>query len=156
MAYHEELIQLAFQLVDHVVGPPNQARLRRAVSTAYYALFHCLIHDATLNWSQAEFRPDLARAFDHTRMKEASNSVQQQRSSADDLVTVALREVARTFVELQARREAADYDHAKTWTQTEALADVQLADQALTLWYGIRNEPVAQRYLMSLLVRKRR
>jgi hypothetical protein len=39
---------------------------RRAVSTAYYALFHLLIHDATRNWKRAAQRPLLARGFDQS------------------------------------------------------------------------------------------
>jgi hypothetical protein len=47
----------------------RQASLRRAVSTAYYARFHLLISEATLNWRRVEYRNALARVFEHGKMK---------------------------------------------------------------------------------------
>lgn len=49
MAYHDDLLTQAGELLHK--NEPNQADLRRAVSTAYYALFHLLISETTLNWS---------------------------------------------------------------------------------------------------------
>ena len=37
-----DLMEAARALVESGPAPPTQARLRRAVSTAYYAMFHCL------------------------------------------------------------------------------------------------------------------
>ena len=37
-----DLIEVARALTESGHAPPTQARLRRAVGTAYYALFHCL------------------------------------------------------------------------------------------------------------------
>ena len=37
-----DLIQTARRLTESGAAQPTQADLRRAVSTAYYALFHCL------------------------------------------------------------------------------------------------------------------
>ena len=55
---------------------PRQAGLRRAVSTAYYSLFHLLISEATSNWSRAEQRPALGRIFEHGKMKNASTNTE--------------------------------------------------------------------------------
>jgi len=52
----------------------RQANLRRSVSTAYYALFHLLISEATLNWARPELRPMLGRLFDHGPMCSASEN----------------------------------------------------------------------------------
>jgi hypothetical protein len=49
MAYHDDLLTQALQLVR--VAPPTQLTLRRAVSAAYYAVFHFLIAEATSNWN---------------------------------------------------------------------------------------------------------
>ena len=65
--------QLITQAEDQVRAyPVIEANVRRAVSTAYYALFHLLIRSAISNWIQAEHHPQLARTFEHRRMKEAS------------------------------------------------------------------------------------
>ena len=53
----------------------NEANVRRAVSSAYYALFHLLIRDAVVNWKHADQHARLARSFDHKRMKDASTAI---------------------------------------------------------------------------------
>src|SRR5580698_6369369 len=98
-------------------GRPRQASLRRAVSTAYYALFHLLIQEATRNWKRAQQRPLLARAFEHGRMKVACDKKRtdlntfmrrvpqppaNQRTSAQHLHTVV-----NTFIEAQQQRHTA-------------------------------------------------
>ena len=49
--------------------------LRRAISAAYYALFHLLISESARNWSQTDLRGSLSRAYDHGIMKAASNRI---------------------------------------------------------------------------------
>jgi hypothetical protein len=73
MPFPEDLLEQAKHLANRERGKPRQASLRRAVSTAYYALFHFLIAEATLNWKRAEQRYVLARLFEHGRMKSASD-----------------------------------------------------------------------------------
>lgn len=73
MAYHDELLSQAVHLVH--LEPENQANLRRAVSAAYYAVFHLLIAEATANWNNAPLRAALGRAYDHGPMKTASNRI---------------------------------------------------------------------------------
>ena len=72
MAYAEDLLKQAFLLINKERKIPTQASLRRSVSTAYYALFHLLIQDASANWSRWDTRDYLARAFEHKTMKVAS------------------------------------------------------------------------------------
>jgi hypothetical protein len=75
VAYHDELLQQAKELVHKNPNNPTQADLRRSVSPAYYALFHLLIFEACLNWSNHVSRPGLARMFDHGVMKKVSKRV---------------------------------------------------------------------------------
>ncbi len=68
----EQLIdQAEFLLRDAAL---NEASVRRAVSSAYYALFHLLVRDAVVNWKHADQHARLARAFDHKRMRDASTA----------------------------------------------------------------------------------
>ncbi len=79
MAHHDELLELAHTLL----GINSQASLRRAVSTAYYALFHLLIHEAVQRLTGPEttfLRAALTRTFEHDRMKSAV-----QRYAGDDM-----------------------------------------------------------------------
>jgi uncharacterized protein (UPF0332 family) len=159
VAYHEELMQQALLLVAKEPKKPKQASLLRAVSAAYYALFHRLIYEAVANWSRANLRAALGRAFDHGTMKSASNRLQNTKQfpfvGEDPRVVRDLRSVARTFAQLQERRHTADYDNSTVWTRTEALAEVKAAVRAFRLWRSIRNEQIAQAYLVSLIVRRR-
>jgi hypothetical protein len=72
MAYPDHLLEQAKHLAKREKKKPRQASLRRAVSTAYYSLFHLLIHEAALNWKRVEQRPLLARFFEHGKMRAAS------------------------------------------------------------------------------------
>ena len=70
MAFPAHLLEQAKHLANREKRRPRQASLRRAVSTVYYALFHLLIHEATLNWKRVEQRAQLARFFEHGKMKQ--------------------------------------------------------------------------------------
>jgi hypothetical protein len=122
MAYHDELLRQARELEEKNPENPAQADLRRAVSSAYYALFHLLIHEACLNWSYDESRPGLARMFDHGVMKRVSNQVndasRRSYTGVDPAVVGKLRFVAQTFIRLQEKRHESDYDLGHQWTLT--------------------------------------
>jgi hypothetical protein len=115
MAYHDDLLTHALQLVH--TSPPTQLTLRRAVSSAYYAVFHLLISEATLNWANVSLRAALGRAYDHGVMKTASNRVLSTKdfpfTGEDKTVVDNLRLVAQTFSQLQEQRQFADYNLTK-------------------------------------------
>jgi len=68
MAYSDDLLEQAQHLAQREPKRPRQASLRRAVSSAYYALFHLLISETTKNWKRPAERHTLARMFDHGPM----------------------------------------------------------------------------------------
>jgi hypothetical protein len=146
MTFADELLDLARRIAQLDGANPQQASLRRAVSTAYYAhaLFHLVIDQATANWSQSEFRPLLGRVFEHGKMKQACYKVSgvnsvippfEKRAAPED----HLRAVAKTFIQAQEQREYADYDVALRWS-----------------WMAIRDQPDAQEFLVLLLGPKQR
>jgi hypothetical protein len=63
--------------------------------------------------------------------------------------------VAKALTQLQEKRHTADYDNTTFWTRTEARAQVKLAERAFITWKSIRNEQIAQAYLVSLVVKHR-
>jgi uncharacterized protein (UPF0332 family) len=134
---------------------PRQASLRRAVSTAYYALFHLLTIAAAANWKQPRLRAALARAFDHRRMSTAC-----VRTRGDQFPNVSptsgthLRRIARTFVELQQLRHLADYDNSRSWTRIEVLSYIEMASLAFVSWKAIENETIAENFLLQLLIQR--
>ena len=153
MAFAEDLLKQAFLLLNKESKNPTQASLRRSVSTAYYALFHLLIQEASANWSRADTRDYLARAFDHRTMKQACTWAENATYDAtiSPQVVTKLRSVARAFRELQLQRHLADYSNATKWDRIKASAKVDQAKTAFHDWKSIRNEFVAQKYLVSLL-----
>ena len=101
--------------------------------------------------------------FDHKRMKEASIAILRGIGNAQNLgigdpeqiVNFKLSMVAQAFVDLQQARRNADYDIEAESNPLDAAVDVAQARAAFQNWAEIRNEPLAQEYLYSLLFRDR-
>jgi len=159
MAFHDDLLTLAGELVDKSHPDSTQAELRRAVSTAYYALFHLLISEASLHWSRASSRNAFGRMFDHALMRKASQRLLDSRlfpfAGEDPVLVQKLRDVAGAFVQIQEKRHLADYHTGIIWTPIESIREVEAARKAFQLWLSIRNEDIAQEYLVSLLIKPR-
>ena len=64
--------------------------------------------------------------------------------------------MVNTFIQVQQRREEADYDTGKEWTQTDVLTQLDAVAAAFEGWKAIREESVAQAYLVSLLGKRSR
>ena len=62
-----------------------------------------------------------------------------------------LLRVADTFFQAQQQRHTADYDSSKTWTRTEVISLIDRVDTGFQSWRRIRDQAVAQAYLISLL-----
>jgi hypothetical protein len=155
MAYHDDLLRLASELADK--DGATQADLRRAVSTSYYALFHLLVSETTLNWNRGSSRNALGRMFDHGMMKRISDRVAKKApAGGEDLVAVSgLRLVAEAFVQLQDWRHIADYDNGRIWTPLDTIVAISKANSAFVAWDKIKHTDIAQEYLVSLLIRTR-
>jgi uncharacterized protein (UPF0332 family) len=165
MGRAEDLLQLAQELVSFHAPNPRPVDLSRAVSTAYYALFHLLISEATSNWSESSLRDALGRVFEHHKMKSACETRVSELTSYFDgnpppsreqVVSIHLHWVANTFVQSQQQRNDADYNTSKEWTDTEVLTQIDSVTQAFKSWRIIRGELAAQTLLVSLLGGKER
>lgn len=165
MPFHDDLLALAQDIADLPFTGHRQANIRRAISTAYYALFHLLISEATLNWSRPELRPTLARFFDHGPMNKASVSKESELNSyfkenppesSERTAAEHLRTVAKTFVQAQQRRIDADYNLGKEVDETEMLTQLETVSAAFKSWNTIRDDSNAQAYLLSMLDHKDR
>jgi len=66
-----------------------------------------------------------------------------------------LKTVAQAFVQLQDKRHIANYHNGVRWTHVESLREVTTARKAFLIWASIRNEDIAQEYLVSLLIKPR-
>lgn len=110
MAFADDLLEQAFHLANREDNP-TQASLRRAVSTAYYALFHLLTDETVGKWAVERQRSALARTIEHKAMKSVCDAcVKNFYSAGQPESGVQLKQVAETFAILQQRRHTADYD----------------------------------------------
>jgi uncharacterized protein (UPF0332 family) len=160
MGYPEDLLEHANDLCQLNPGAvPRQADLRRAVSAAYYALFHLLTMEAANNWTHESQRYRFARFFDHGPMSKRCDEVKKRLkerpgNKPNDPETGAyakLQTVADAFIDLQDKRESADYDNSRQWTQSEALEAVVLSKTAIATWTEIRGTEIAQDFLFDLI-----
>src|SRR5580700_6549593 len=118
MSFADDLLEQSYHLAHRDSGVPKQASLRRAVSTAYYSLFHLLIDEAVGAWSVERQRSRLARTFDHGKMKGVCDEVlKTATSTAGRPAELVL--VARTFIRLQQDRHTTDYDNAEEWSSKD-------------------------------------
>lgn len=143
---YTDLFTQAEQLAKLDARRPRQANLRRAVSSAYYAVFHYLVHESCCTFfgsqsSDAAYRHVLGRAFQHAVMKAACVSfgggtlkdavIKGLPRDADGRyeVHVAIRRVATLFVELQEKRQLADYDRSERFERSDVLTLITEAKQ---------------------------
>jgi uncharacterized protein (UPF0332 family) len=156
----EHLLEQAEQLAARGIGRPRQADLRRAVSAAYYALFHLLTQDGARRiapTSHARFL--VAREFDHKSMKDVSSKFasRQPPPSLQNLIPAIpddLRTVAEAFLALQIARHTADYDLSRRPTRAEVGFFIRQARTALDAWQRVRNHSAAEAYLLMMLLPK--
>jgi hypothetical protein len=160
MALHHDLLALAIRLVGPAgpappgAPPTPEAELRRAISTAYYALFHLLIDASTARGvATVDLRPYVARNFEHRQMLAVCR---RYSALTVDLigqpVPAEIPRVADSFVQLQNARHKADYNVKDLVTPTEAQTFVQMARDAFTDWGVVATNPAADTYLTELLV----
>jgi uncharacterized protein (UPF0332 family) len=141
---HEDLFVQAEALAKLDAKKPKQVNLRRAVSSAYYAVFHYLVNETCqlqfgTQHAQRPYRNVLARAFAHPVMKAACASFGggtlkdavtkglPRDASGRYPVLKAIREIAATFVELQEKRHLADYDRSELFKRSETLLLIENA-----------------------------
>ena len=155
MALPDDLVAQARLLASVDPTRPKQASLRRAVSTAYYAVFHLLTGAAAANWKNRDQRRSFGRTFDHGKMAKASGRIGGQSfPNQDPRFVQHLRFVARAFVQLQDKRHTADYDGNRHWSRTEVDKLIEVADQAFASWRAVRKTKIAQDYLLQFLVQR--
>jgi uncharacterized protein (UPF0332 family) len=144
----------------------SQADIRRAVSAAYYALFHLLVEAATdllcpkqPSGLQARFR----RAFLHSGMKvvckqfEAGrilNMSPEMRDLFTEPIEPELLNVAKAFRDLQAIRHSADYDLDTPISGDDAKIQLRKADHAFRDWQAIQTTNNAKAFLTALLLHR--
>ena len=124
-----DLIETARGLTELSPRRPNQANLRRAVSTAYYAVFHCLAGAAAnllVGRSRGSAWHRVYRALEHGKAKSACGHKQAMKRFQPEI-----QYFAETFVILQDARHRADYALEGRYYKLDVLADIDQAENAI-------------------------
>ena len=128
-----ELIATARRLAKASPQRPRQSDLKRAISTAYYALFHEIAQDAAnlligvgANRANKAWK-QVYRALDHGSAK---NACAQLRGLG---FPGGLCDCGESFVQLQQARHDADYDPDHRVTRADTLSAIASAEIAIRL-----------------------
>lgn len=163
---HEDLLEQARHLALREPRKPRQASLRRAVSAAYYALFHLLAAAGSKTLAPIHpvgLRPQIRRAFAHGEMKIVCK--QFARGSVDNLaqdtarlivapIEPELRNIANTFVVLQEARHDADYDLSFPIDRVNVLQKIALVEKAFDDWKVVCKRHNSVTFLAALLLQR--
>lgn len=127
----KDLIDVAKLLALASPRKPKQAELRRAVSSAYYALFLTLGGDAADLFISSSSNPEawrrVHRALDHGRLRKVCRAQ----------VSGPLSTVSTTLLALQEARHDADYDPHASFGRAETLLLISAAEQAIAAWRAL-------------------
>lgn len=165
MSLHADLLTQAKSLARLEKGKPKQASLRRAVSCAYYSIFHLLVSEgAALLGSKLskDARAKLLRSFVHADMKTVCTSYTQPQNRFNAQIAPLLSfplqpelvALADLFVLLQEERHSADYDVAAVFNRADVLTLIQELKVASAGWATVRTSDNAKVFLADLLLRK--
>ncbi len=149
-----DLLRAAYQLaLEPSVGRPRQANLRRAISTAYYALFHALANccadmlagSTRASRSQRAWRQTY-RALEHGHAKN-----QCLNQSIMSRFPPEVQGFGEEFVDMQALRHIADYDPdpEDTFIRAGVLEHIERSETAIR---EFESAPVSDRRAFAIYV----
>ena len=124
-----DLIDTARRLTGSDTPRPTPAALRRAVSTAYYALFHSLAGAAADLLTGSRRSPEWHQVYRALEHGKARSACQQQ--GALQAFPTAIRGFAEAFVDLQKARHQADYAHDGQYSKLDVRAMIDTAEDAI-------------------------
>lgn len=168
MANETDFLKTAVRLIPSGRGRPARGDLHRAVSSAYYHLFHLLTREAARLFADDEqLIGQLARSLSHKTLKEVSEvfraatvrrgqtNVQQLPgalhgawlSRVDQDLVSDLNRVADALIRLQRARHDADYNLINDVVKADATAAVSLAEEASAIVGRIRDREIFRLYV---------
>lgn len=138
-----KLLEAARDFANHHRGQgrPRPIWLRRAVSSAYYALFHSIVLTVAgilLPSGSQEERLRLTRSFSHqsvatvcTWITSGNGIPEHSEALARSLQGTPIAGVADAFTSLRLSRHDADYDHLAPFDKKTALAAIEDAEKGI-------------------------
>ena len=171
-SYDEELLDTSRRLLARRTGQRGRlagARVRRSISTTYYALFHFLSEEVTTKVvgtgnNLRVRRRILARTISHTGLRTALDKIRgtQIHDSVRPFFQLGIggppqaapffaQNLARVFRDSQAKRESADYDLNEPLSETDARLLRRRVRRAITTW-RVANEPEERDFKRALAI----
>ena len=130
----ETLIWIARQLarIDSSETPIND-ELRKAISCAYYALFHALCNCVADQWTGLDQQlkgsdawVQAYRLLEHGKIKNACIKICSSKRFPEDLIAMA-----QVFMIVQSMRLRADYDPMSIFSLDETIDTIDLVEEAI-------------------------
>ena len=132
-----DLIKVALDLANAANQKPRQSHLRRATSTAYYALFHCLANNCAdsiigrgSGYGKQAWRQSY-RALQHGFAKSACDRRSGKMKPILDRFPDKIQDFANLFYSMQIKRHEADYDPYCNFNKSAVLADIAAVEFAI-------------------------
>lgn len=128
-----DFTKAARDLVDSAGrGRPREVNLRRAVSTTYYALFHCLA-DCCANMLAGGVQANRSRPAWRQTYRALQHTTARRRCRRDTInrFPSGIRNFAKLFASMQVKRHSADYDPDVTFIKSDVLQDIDEAENAI-------------------------
>jgi len=161
-SYDLDMLEAAERLLDRDIGqrgPLPQARIRRSISTAYYALFHFVLDEfcrrvVGTHSSLSRRRRILARTLSHRGLKRTFDKIRGRAidaSVAEFLATSFVtggpaaapgfaRTLASVFADTQTVRHDADYDLNVSFSEKDARTIVTQVRRSISDWRAADKE----------------
>ena len=120
-----DLLQIAYDLANVNERRPRRTDLCRAVSSSYYALFHCLAKSCADLFAGA--RANVDRRAWRQAYRAIQHGTAKNRCKQHDIMQTfpdAIRDFGDLFVEMQRKRHTADYDPDARFTKSDVLKDI--------------------------------
>ncbi|WP_159012675.1 hypothetical protein [Bradyrhizobium sp. S69] len=140
----EHLFEQAEELIKPLAaGPPRQVNIRRAISTAYYGLFHAMLAAGADQFIGVTKRDTsqyslVYRSVDHRGLRNLCEEIKKQNLPAryqpyapSNGFGPNIQALASTVVELQEKRHAADYNPMQRMRRIDADLAIKTARAAL-------------------------
>ncbi len=149
MALARDLLETATKLAAANERRPKQADLRRATSTAYYAVFHALAQECADRFVGTGGQRSDAAWNQVYRALEHRFAAQQARKAGQFGFPAGLCDFGDAFASLQEERHRADYDPSASYTKADVEQLLGSTQKALN---DLENSPKADRPAFAALV----
>ena len=119
-------------------GRPRQTHLRRAVSAAYYAMFHTLaaVIADTLAGAGPGSRTRAAWVRAYRSLEHGAARNQFMHTQGMGGFPEAIQEFGQTFIRMQSQRQSADYNPAATFQRLQVMLLISATAEAIARLKG--------------------